>query len=92
MKEKRAIQWIAPETAGEREEWKRKKTVNLSIYSLIRAIHGVRTRDPDLGKVYLLAEPLSRLFCVPSEQYILYYRMFCLSTTFLKKFKKFQML
>ena len=53
MKEKRAIQWIAPETAGEREKWKRKKTVNLSIYSLIRAIDGVRTRDPDLGKVVL---------------------------------------
>lgn len=30
-----------------------KKTVNLSIYSLLRAIDGVRTRDPDLGKVVL---------------------------------------
>lgn len=30
-----------------------KKTVNPSIYSLLRAIDGVRTRDPDLGKVVL---------------------------------------
>ena len=91
MKEKRAIQWIAPETAGEREEWKRKKTVNLSIYSLIRAIDGVRTRDPDLGKVVLYQLSHYRVcFVFPLEQYILYYRGSDLSTTFLKKINFFQ--
>lgn len=30
-----------------------KKTADFSIYSLTRAIDGVRTRDPDLGKVVL---------------------------------------
>ena len=56
-----------------------KKTVNLSIYSLLRAIDGVRTRDPDLGKVVLY-----------QEQYILYYRISYLSTTFLKKINFFE--
>ena len=62
-----------------------KKTVNLSIYSLLRAIDGVRTRDPDLGKVVLYQLSHYRVcFVFPSEQYILYYRSSYLSTTFLK--------
>lgn len=63
-----------------------KKTVNLSIYSLLRAIDGVRTRDPDLGKVVLYQLSHYRVcFVFPSEQYTLYYRSSYLSTTFLKK-------
>ena len=63
-----------------------KKTVNPSIYSLLRAIDGVRTRDPDLGKVVLYQLSHYRVcFVFPSEQYILYYRSSYLSTTFLKK-------
>ena len=42
-----------------------KKTVNLSIYSLLRAIDGVRTRDPDLGKVVLYQLSHCRIFSVP---------------------------
>ena len=68
-----------------------KKTVNLSIYSLLRAIDGVRTRDPDLGKVVLYQLSHYRVcFVFPSEQYILYYRSSYLSTTFLKKINFFE--
>ena len=43
-----------------------KKTVNLSIYSLLRAIDGVRPRDPVLGKVVLYHLSHYRVFvCVP---------------------------
>ena len=70
-----------------------KKTVNLSIYSLLRAIDGVRTRDPDLGKVVLYQLSHYRVcFVFPSEQYILYYRSSYLSTTFLKKIIFFEFL
>ncbi len=68
-----------------------KKTVNPSIYSLLRAIDGVRTRDPDLGKVVLYQLSHYRAcFVFPSEQYILYYRSSYLSTTFLKKINFFE--
>lgn len=75
---------------GKNRVWKRKKTVNLSIHSPVRAIDGVRTRDPDLGKVVLYQLSHYRVcFVFPSEQYILYYRCSDLSTTFLKKFRFF---
>ena len=42
-----------------------KKTVNPSIYSLLRAIDGARTRDPDLGKVVLHQLSHSRIMFYP---------------------------
>ena len=43
----------------------------------LRAIDGVRTRDPDLGKVVLYQLSHYRVFYLcSSEQYLYYYRVF----------------
>ncbi len=55
--------------------------------SFFRATDGVRTRDPDLGKVVLYQLShcrISMFLCSVSEQYILYYKDTGLSTVFKK--------
>ena len=56
--------------------------------SFLRATDGIRTRDPNLGKVVLYQLSHCRIYMLCSlEQKIIYNRIDSLSIDFLKKFK-----